>query len=560
MHPEPGKLNRRAMVIPLMICGLFVFCIVFFGVYQYQQQQMRWTRNTLEQRTAYFLADAAVTRGIARFVAQPYANRWYGPTPADDLLTGRKHSGLLDEHSEVNDDGNGPLVAGGSYTLLAEDRHDGEQEGLPLSTTTNLDFTELFARASVPGYGGPVSVLVYARLAIAPENGYLNPDPAADERIKKVIRYRVFTAQEIADKPYSTPGTDTAAVRSAFQWEIARTHENFLRNRLTFKDLRTKVDAAWNKPAPGATTYTDAQVDALFSGVTAVAQNSLQQTDSAAFNWWSDAMFRNYRLADAPVAAPEGMRFACDPAKLPDALRERMLQNVMKVFSGGTLAPLPDWTKLNSATPIDTGDKFMQRIVKNGQTAEDLIAEPIDQWTLDIGNCWRDEEQASIFAGHAIPYPAPPPAVCPQTSPLFADYVFLEAFQTTPPPTIIADMQAEVTRINQYLPAANQMDPAATVRGLGPKPIPYPIELYAQLTDPTGTLQDYPISAPELITYFGKYIEAPQAPFLADGGGDPGPAIPPDDPRPPKEAPDVLPGPPPPPPTGGGYVSGKVIP
>ena len=65
----------------------------------------------------------------------------------------------------------------------------------------------------------------------------------------------------------------------------------------------------------------------------------------------------------------------------------------------------------------------------------------------------------------------------------------------------------------------------------------------------------------DLIDYFGKYIEAPQAPFIADGSSNPGPAIPPEDPRPPKEGPDVPPpGTPPTPPRPRSFVSHETIP
>ena len=550
------------MVIPLMIGGLLLFSVVFFGIYQYQRHQMKWTRNILDEREAFFLADAALHRGVARFVARPYVERWYGATPVDDMLTGRKHSGLLDQTSQGADDGAGPLVAGGTYTLLAEDRYDGEREGLSLIPSTNLDYTELFAHATVQGAAGPVSALVYGRLAICPETCYLNPDPTDAERIKKMIRYRVYTAPDLADKPYTVPGTDTAAARSRFEYEIAKGHENYLRNRVTFKDLRTKVDATWNKPAPGTcATYSDAQVDAMFANVTPPAQNPNVSTDPAAYNWWLAGMIRNYRLADPVVAAPEGERWLLDPQWVYDARREQIEASVMLLFTGKTLQPMPDWIALTSPNPTTTGDKFMDRVIKNNQAAEDMISEPMEQWTSDVANFWRDEDKANIVPGHIFPYPTPTgPFTDPKLGQDYADSAFLDAFAAPPPPAI-ADMKAEVVRINTLLPAKDQLDPNEMVRDLGIQKVSYPVLLYSQLTDPAGALQNNPLSVADLLTYCGKYVEAPQAPFLADGGGDPGPAYPPDDPAPPKETPDLIPVNPPAPPTGnGGYVTYTVVP
>ena len=547
------------MVIPLMICGLMLFCVVFFGIHQFQRHQMRWTRSSLEQREAFFLADAALSRGVARYMALPYPDRWYGPNPVDNLLTGVKHSGLFDHNSGSQDDGGAPLNPRAAYTVLAEDRHDGEREGLPLTIETNLDYTELFAHATVPGYGGPVSVLVYGRLATCPEVGYLNPDPTGPERVKKVIRYRVFTAPEYATGPYRTPGADTAAVRSQFEWEIARAHQNFLRNRLTFKDLRAKVDAAWNKPAAPAATYTDAAVEALFAGITPPAANPYDSVAPAAVNWFASSMFRNYRLSDTPPAPPQGLRFCVDPAKVHDARTEQIITNIMLLFSGLTLKPMPDWTRLDSPTPLNTGDKFMNRVLKSGQTADDVITEASATWADDVGSFWRDEEKASIIPGHAFPFPTPTgPFSDPETGTKYVDGFFLDAFASATPPTIAA-MQAEAVRINPFLPGDKQIDPNE-VRGLGISPVAYPILMYSQLND-GSKLVDNPLSIPELITYFGKHIEAPQAPFIADGPSDPGPAIPPPDPRPPKEGPEAAPPvTPAAPQQTGGYVGPKIIP
>lgn len=549
------------MVIPLIICGLLVFAAVFTGIYQLQRHQMKWTRSSLEQRQAFFLADAAYNRAVARFVAHHYSQRWYGDATADDQLPELKHSGRFDRASEPSDDGPAAPTTAGEYSLLEEDRHVGELEGQPLLPDTGIGFTEVFAHASVQGYDGPIKVLVYGRLAIAPGIGYLTPDPAAPERIKKVLRYRVYTEPDVVDKAYQTPGTDTAAVRSRFHWEIARAHQNFLRNRLAFRDLRTKVDAAWNKPPTPCTTYNDAAVDALFSGIAPVAQNTNESTDPAAFNWWSVEMFRKFRLSDFALNLPEGLRFVADPSALHDARWEAIEASVMKLFSGKTLQPLPDWTRAVSVSPYDTGDKFMDREIRPGVTAESIVDQPIEKWSEEVSSCWRDEEQANILSGHIFPYPTPTgPFSDPELGAKYADSIWIDAFAAGTPPTI-DEMKAEVVRINPLLPPDKVHNPDAVVRSLGTKPMPYPILMYSQLTDEQGRLQDNPLSVADVITYFGKYVEAPQAPFLADSSGNQMPAIPPEDPSPPKETPDFVPPTPvastPPP---GGYVSGTVVP
>lgn len=549
------------MVIPLMVCGLILFAVVFSGIYQLQRHQMRWTRSSIEQRQAYFLADSAMNRGIARYVAQHYSARWYGDNPVDDQLADRKHAGLFDRTSEAADDGPPAPTTAGTYTLLAEDRHAGELEGDPLIPDTTLGFTELFAHATVPGFDGPVRVLVYGRLAICPGIGYLTPDPAAPERMKKVLRYRVYTEPDLADRDYQTPGTDTAAARSRFHWEIARAHQNFLRNRLAFRDLRAKVDAAWNRPAAGVISYTDAQAEALFAGIAPINLNANEQTDPAAVNWFSVEMFRKFRLSDLALNLPEGMRFVVDPASLYDARKEAIAASVMRLFAGRTLEPLPDWTKVGSVSPFDSGDKFMDREIRPGVTAESIVDQPLADWTYEVANHWRDEQVARILPGHVFPYPTPTgPFSDPEAGTKYADSAYLDLFAAGAPPTI-DEMKTEVVRINPLIPPDKERDPNALVQDLGIKRVAYPILLYAQLVDEGGRLQDNPTPVTELITYFGKYIEAPQAPFVADGPPNPGPAIPPEDPSPPKENPDLIPATPttaPNPP--GGYVSGLVVP
>src|SRR5205823_2423706 len=104
---------------------------------------------------------------------------------------------------------------------------------------------------------------------------------------------------------------------------------------------------------------------------------------------------------------------------------------------------------------------------------EDLISEPDAEWTTDVANFWRDEETAHIVPGHVFPYPTPTgPFTDPELGMKYADSVFLDAFASASPPTI-ADMQAEVARINLLLATKDQLDPNEMVKDLGLRRVSY---------------------------------------------------------------------------------------
>lgn len=557
--------RRTGFILPIVAGLSFLIGIVLFGLSQQQRHETRWTMRLYEEQRAQLLADAGLARAMARFVAKPFAESWYASPPSGDGLPALKHSGLLDASSQGKDeDGKGgppkpaeQLDPDGTYTVLAEDRYEGEYQGWSATSSSRLAWTDLFASGEVAGMRGVTRVMVLARMVITPTLDYFAPSATAPETIKKRVRYRVFAEPDAGDRTYTSPGADSQLARDRIHEEIAVAHQNFLRNRDAFRDLHRNVDAAWNA-ARGKALFNGSEAEALFAGIAPPKASTLASTDGEARNAWVDAALARFHVADGQ---PQGAltRFLIDPADLITAQQELIADNLLKVFHSSTLTPMPERLSPTSSNPVSSPAEFL--LIQESQERLPLDA---GTWSRDVSGWSRKEPSATVPAGHFWPYPDPAPGTYSTTdvAKSYVDQVFIDRFATSSPPTV-DEMRAEVLRANA-LGATPQLDPDLYVSSPDPADVTYPVQLRWEVPRAAGGPLTYQMAVLGVMNHYLKYIEGP-AVFAPDAPGTdiaptrPAPMMPPGSAAPPREVPDPVPpdpggggggpgGPPPPPP------------
>jgi hypothetical protein len=591
------KNNRRGMALVIVLIAMLCFSIVMFGIAQQQQHETRWTAITIEQQRAFVLADAGLSRALARHIAKKYKERWYGKTPNGDLLPALDHSGRFNEESQGVDEGGGgaptgdkKLDAHGTYEVMVEDRHVGEFSGGGALADTKLMFTDVYSKGTVEGpRGKPVNVLLFGRIVIAPEVPYFDPpatppapppgQPPADppfqfsteEMLKRLIRYKVYFAPEIADRDLQQPNSDTVAVREIVHNEIALYHQNFLKNRNTFKDFRdpAKVPPNWQEGSAGQAQWTKAQIDGLFSGIatetTVPSPGSNNPNDPANgqfHNAWTDELLRRYRVSDL-VLANTGFKYLIPATDLtgrptlPTAAQSKILDNILRVFyPPRTLTPInPRFLESPPPNPPVTDGNELLDLQKGSsdQSVQASLEQPRETFNTRVSSWERLEAGATILLSHWDPFPSP--SVKPTDASTIArkfdgaDF-FKNRFETeTLTPAIITEMQQENKRVND-LGATPQISDAAYIGGRGTRDQPFPLVLrYDPPTGGAAPPSPTQIAVDELIKFYAKYIESAAA--FTGGSGEITP-VPPLPTTPPTESPS----PPPPDPNGGGNGGG----
>jgi hypothetical protein len=519
--------SNKGMALAIILIALFVFSIVMFAIAQQQQHETRFTAMSIEQEKAFVLADAGLARALARHVARPYANRWYGNPPTDDREP-NEHAGFFDDGSQTTDGGGDKLEAGGGYTVLVEDRFTGETAGDQPSQDSKLDFTDVFARGTYDGPHGVVSALLFARLAIAPEVPFFPPtagvtptvssDESTPELVKRCIRYKVYFDPETADQTYEHTGADTAKLRGRVHEEIAQYHANFLKNRNTFKDLRdtAKVNKDWQAGTAGQAKWTHAQILALFDGIAGPAplpagDSSPDGASGEFFNLWTEFMVRVYRVSDL-VPANTGAKYLI--GSHPTDTETRVAGNILRVFFGQTVTPIPAELKEGAANPVTTGDRLLQTIGTPPTT------EKRSTYDTNVSSWHRTEAHAKILQGHLNPFPWPPAGTAPPPSPQpsppqpvadhYVDDAFKKRFFTEDvQPSIKDEMKAECTRVNGLGGNVRFEDKVQAPDQPTQKPFPiylrYDTPPLASTPTTTGPVQ---LSVPELVKLYAKYIES----------------------------------------------------
>jgi len=539
------------MAFPIILIALFVFATILFGISRYQRNQTRLTAQAIEKHKAFILADAGLARAMARHIARPYANRWYGSSPRDDQIAGDDHAGRFDESSQNLDQigsasplsSDQKLEPRGTYSVLVEDRHVGSPE--PPAETSNLNYTDIFSKGTVEGSGGSVSALLFARVAIAPEVNYGAPDASAPENIKKIIRYKAYFDDEVVDVPYDQAGAQTRTVRERIDEVIARYHINFLKNRDAFEDLRNQVNAGWNATA-SKITYSTEEVLAFFNGMRPIRTDvpPSRRPDDAdgdgnadrgeAFNLWGDNMLRIYQISDL-VGPDRGFRYVIDEGDIPDGpeadkvQRENAIRNILHIFHGITLDPIPDEFRPDSPEPVTSGSDLIDL---QGPTQANVDQPAIDYQT-NISHFQRVEAFADIVKGNFSVFPTPattPPVPGAGTS--YVNQTFVDMFLGANCPENVEDlMRSEVNRLNTMLAGTQTIDASNYIKKYPPSEAKYPIQL--RRDPPPGASQpgeQIPVS--ELMKFYYKYIDS-SCEFAGGNTVDPGPPfVPPDGPDP----------------------------
>jgi hypothetical protein len=542
------------MALPIVLIALLVFSLIMFAISQYQVHETRWTARSLDLQRAFVLADAGMQRAVARHIARPWARRWYGTPPnvADDQLgaANQEHEGRFDESSQMRDETgtSGPvpedrkLDPRGTYAVLVEDRRDaefGETQPPPATPDVKLMFTDIYSKATVQGASGRVNALVFARIAICPELNYFTPSETAPEHIKKVIRYGVYFDPKIADLPYDSTGDGTREARERVHVEVARFHQNFLRNRLLFRDLRAQVNAGWNA-TPGKFTFSKAEVLAFFNGMAPVApaSTSVDQTAGEPFNRWTDMLLRQYRIHDA-IEPNRGFRYVIDRRLTPaqEQTAENVVRNILRIFHNNNPAyvPVPDKFRPDSPTPVTDGNVLLDE-----QRAEDNIADPKNEFFRDVTHWQRLQARARIPKGHFKPFPdtVRPTDTSIEIAKDYHDNVFEDSFKNADG-TAIDTMKDECRRITS-IGADPAIDPEQYVLCCAnPLPRYFPIELRYDLAGATAGTTPTSIPLDELVRFYYKYIETgarftnldgeivmPPPPDLGGHGGQPYPGPP----------------------------------
>lgn len=546
------KTGRGGMALAVILIALFVFSIIMFAIATQQQHETRFTAISLEQQRAFVLADAGLARAMARHVARTYHNRWYGPPPGqkDDALPELEHAGRFNESSQSIDDAGGKLDPNGTYSVLVEDRHAGELHGADPTASTRLAFTDVFSKGTIDGPHGPVSALLFARLAIAPEPNFfsqtesvtptLTPDESTPELVKRIIRYKVYFGAEEADHAYETPNQDTAEMQRKVGREIALFHQNFLKNRNTFADLRdpAKVGPTWNENLATTPQLTQAQVDGMFAGIAGPEAvpggSSAPDANPGTFaNLWIEHMLKKYRVSDL-VPVNTGIKYVV--GEHPNEQDDRVARNILTTFHEGTpFEPIDPDFKPDAEPGVTTGDQYVQKQGSQANTSLTAVA-----YNTEISSFKRLEATATILKGHWKPYPPPPPPASPAPSPAppppterpatdYADSAYKDLFLGgTTTASTDDEMKAECDRVNGMTPPPEPpvnkdlyilSNPPGDkyypyylrYKGVNGQPAPTPTPLPPNTTGAPPTTNPgtthVQLSIPELCRFYAKYIE-----------------------------------------------------
>lgn len=592
--------NRRGMALVIVLIAMLCFSVIMFGIAQQQAHETRWTAISLDQQRAFVLADAGLARAMARHIARPYDQRWYGAAPGmkDDAIADNTHAGRFDESSQLSDEsgaGGAPTAAQklephGTYSVLVEDRPVGEFQQAPPIPSRKLMFTDVYSKGSVEGQRGPVSALLFARIVIAPEVDYFPPQPptagatpttppppalrSTPELVKRVIRYKVYFDPEIADKDFQAPNADTLGVRQLVHDEVALFHQNFLKNRNTFKDFRdpAKLGPTWPGSNFTKPKWTKAEINGLFSGFAPAADvpggttNMPDAADGTLRNLWVEELLRRYRISDL-VPANTGFRYLI-PKELkvsPGDAGQIIARNLMTTFSEcGSLVPVdPAFLEVEgSGSPVTTGDALLEK-----QKDQAKLNQKPEDYNLNVSHWVQKQVEASILRGHWNPHPdpSPPPEDKSTIARSFQDFVFEGRFRsaTGTPPTK-EEMIAEISRANA-LGAQPQMQPQQYVHFIRCAEKNYAYML--RYNPPTGGAappEPIQLGVDELVRFYSKYVES-AAKFTNGDREQIFPIVPPLPTTPPTQSPSNPPGPGPsggtpggggPPPRPGGYTMG----
>lgn len=542
------RTTRRGMALPIILIALFVFSIIMFAIAQQQQHETRFTAISLEQQRAFVLADAGLARALARHVARSYHNRWYGAAPGmkDDALPALEHAGRFDESSQNVDEtgaGGAPsidrkLEPQGTYEVLVEDRHTGELEGGEATADVRLAFTDVYSRGTIDGPHGEVSCLIFARMAVSPEPSFFGQtagvtpslvvDESTPELVKRVIRYQVYFDADTAGRRYLNPNADTAGVQALVHHDIALFHQNFLKNRNTFADLRDpgKVNATWQQGSATTAQWTPDQIKGLFAGFAGPAAvpggtSAPDATNGQFANLWTDHMLRRYRVSDL-VPANTGIKYVIGSG--PTAQGDRVAGNILRAFGEPPLVTVRPEFKEDANPGVTTGDQLLN--LQGGQANLDQARQVFN---TEVSCFSRKELTAVILKGVLYPRTAPqpdaqgnpPPPLPEPAGSRYEDDIFLQRFLTTDvPPTILNEMKAEIARVNaiganppltegtyivkgnigtEYYPIFLRY---TGVNGAPPPPVPPGTPGTAS---PGSTKTQ--LSVPELVKLYGKYIE-----------------------------------------------------
>lgn len=582
-------LRKHGMALVIVLIAMLCFSIVMFGIAQQQQHETRWTAISIEQQRAFILADAGLSRALARHIAKPYADRWYGRNPRDDLLPALNHSGRFNESSQGVDEGagGGPPAAdrkldrNGTYEVMVEDRHVGEFAANPSPPPPDVKvmFTDVYSKGTVEGpRGKPVNVLLFGRIAIAPEVPYFDASPSPSpspsgsapppvvlstpEMVKRLIRYKVYFAPDLADGAIEQPNADTVKVRTQVHDEIAQFHQNFLKNRNTFKDFRdpAKVPPNWQEGTATQRAWSRDQINQLFAGIAGPADvppgnnnpNPNPPGPGTFHNLWTDTMLRRYRVSDL-VLANTGFKYLIPATDLsgqpllPSASQTRILDNILRVFyAPETLKPIDPRFLEGGTPPITDGNELIDLQSGGAQSVQAVIDQPREDYNRHVA-CWeRVEAAATILLSHWDPFPTPSPMPSPKP-PIAQAFdgqdFFKKKFENeTLTPAVIGEMQAEIDRANGML-GTPELSYATYIGKRGKRDQPFPIVLRYDAPAGGGGPAGPPpqIAVDELVKFYSKYIESTAA-FSTGDPGDISP-VPPVPTTPPSETPPPQPNP-----------------